>query len=94
MALPRVRDGGDDLQLWKVAADIMNKQSLSADKQLSSWGLGEGLRTPHHKKNLLRNATQGLGIRRILCNDLGNHLVQDGDQLQSFVNTVMNLWVP
>jgi hypothetical protein len=29
---PQVEDGGDDPQMWRVAANILNKQSLSGDK--------------------------------------------------------------
>jgi hypothetical protein len=44
----------------EIAANILNKKSLTADKRWSSgWVLGEGL----------RNVTQGLG--RIHFNDLG-----------------------
>jgi hypothetical protein len=32
MSRPRVADGEDGLQLWKVAANIWNKQSPTADK--------------------------------------------------------------
>jgi hypothetical protein len=32
MARPHVADGGDGLQIWKVAANILNKQSRTADK--------------------------------------------------------------
>jgi len=32
MARPRVADGGDGLQIWTVAANILNKQSRTADK--------------------------------------------------------------
>jgi hypothetical protein len=32
MARPRVADGGDGLQIWRVAANILNKQSRTADK--------------------------------------------------------------
>jgi hypothetical protein len=32
MERPQVADGGDGLQLWIVAANIFNKQSLTADK--------------------------------------------------------------
>jgi hypothetical protein len=31
MAHPQVADGGDGLQIWKVAANILNKQSRTAD---------------------------------------------------------------
>jgi hypothetical protein len=41
MARPQVVDGGDGLQIWRVAANILNKQSLTADKVWSSsLGLG------------------------------------------------------
>jgi hypothetical protein len=41
MACPQVADGGDDLQIWKVAANIFNKQLWTANKGLSS-SLGVG----------------------------------------------------
>jgi hypothetical protein len=48
-------DGGDDLQIWRVAADILKKQSRTADKGWhSSLMVGQGIS--------LRNVTQGLGI--------------------------------
>jgi hypothetical protein len=51
MARPQVADGGDGLQIWKVAANILNKKSRTADKGWSSsWGLGVGLTTPRRKK--------------------------------------------
>jgi hypothetical protein len=50
MARPQVADGGDALQFWRVAANILNKQSRTADKGWSSsLGLGVGLTTPHRK---------------------------------------------
>jgi hypothetical protein len=45
MARPQVADGGDRLQIWRVAANTLNKQSRPADK-----GLGVGPTTPHRKK--------------------------------------------
>jgi hypothetical protein len=51
VARPQVADGGNGLQIWRVAANILNKQSRTVDKGLSSsLGLGVGLRTPHRKK--------------------------------------------
>jgi hypothetical protein len=32
MARPQVADGGDGLQTWRVDANILNKQSRTADK--------------------------------------------------------------
>jgi hypothetical protein len=43
MARPRVADGGDALQFWREAANILNKQSRTADKGWSS-SLGVGRR--------------------------------------------------
>jgi hypothetical protein len=43
MARPRVADGGDALRLWREAANILNKQSRTADKGWSSrLGVGRG----------------------------------------------------
>jgi hypothetical protein len=43
MARPQVADGGDGLQVWRVAANILNKQSRTADKGWpSSLGVGRG----------------------------------------------------
>jgi hypothetical protein len=36
MARPRVADRGDGLQIWRVAANIFNKQSRTADSGWSS----------------------------------------------------------
>jgi hypothetical protein len=36
MAGPQVADGGDGHQTWRVAANILNKQSRTADKGRSS----------------------------------------------------------
>jgi len=33
MARPRVGDGGDGLQMWMIAADILNKQSVAGKQQ-------------------------------------------------------------
>jgi hypothetical protein len=47
MPSPLVADGGDELHIWKGAANVLGKQSHTADKGWSS-GLrfGEGLTTP------------------------------------------------
>jgi hypothetical protein len=36
MALPQVADGGDGLQMWRVAVNILNKQSRTGDNGWSS----------------------------------------------------------
>jgi hypothetical protein len=48
MAHPQVADGGDGLQIWRVAANIMNKKSRKADKGWSST-LEVGWGTPRHE---------------------------------------------
>jgi hypothetical protein len=54
MARPQVADGGDILSIWKVATNILNKQSLTADKGWSSsLDLGVELITPHRKNKLV-----------------------------------------
>lgn len=45
MVRPEVADGGDDFQIWRVAANILNKQSRTTDTGRSpSLGLGVGLK--------------------------------------------------
>jgi hypothetical protein len=41
MARPQVADGGDGLQIWRAAANILNKQSPTSDKGWS-FSLGVG----------------------------------------------------
>jgi hypothetical protein len=52
MARPQAADGGDGLQIWRVAANILNKQSRTTDKGWSgSSGLeGEMLKSPQSLK--------------------------------------------
>jgi hypothetical protein len=46
MARPQVADGGEGLHIWRVAANILNKQSRTADKGWpSSLGVGRGANT-------------------------------------------------
>jgi hypothetical protein len=51
MERPRVADGGDGLHTWRVATNILNKQSRTTSKGWGppAWGLGEGLITPRPK---------------------------------------------
>jgi hypothetical protein len=43
MARPQVADGGDGLQVLRVAANILNKQSRTAEEMWSfSFGVGRG----------------------------------------------------
>jgi hypothetical protein len=53
----------ETLQIWRVAANIFNKQSRTAEKgNPPAWWLGVGLTIPHRKKiNLLRTFIRILG---------------------------------
>jgi hypothetical protein len=52
-------DGGEGLQIWRVAANMLNKQLQ--------------LQLPTIKKNnTLRNVTKGLGFGWMLWNDLSH----------------------
>jgi hypothetical protein len=73
MARPQVADGGDGLQIWRVAANILNKQSRTTDKGWSSrLGAGRGANNSSpYKISFLQNVTKDLGPGRILwINDL------------------------
>jgi hypothetical protein len=44
MARCQVADGGDGFQIWRVHANVLNKQSRTDDRGgPPAWGLGEGL---------------------------------------------------
>jgi hypothetical protein len=71
MARPQVADGGDVLQFWRAAANILNKQSRGGPP---AWGLGVGLTTPHRKNKLVtkilkkpRTWTDSLDKQNKLC---------------------------
>jgi hypothetical protein len=62
-----IADGGDGLPIYRVTANILNKQSRTAEKGWSySLVVGRELRSSHRRTTLLRNVTQGLGIGRLL----------------------------
>jgi hypothetical protein len=66
MARPQFSHGEDGLQIWRVAANILNKHQRTADKEWSSsLGVGRGLTTPHRKTpDLFRNFLKSLGPGR------------------------------
>jgi hypothetical protein len=72
MARPLVADRGDGLQIWMVAANILNKQSRTTDSGWSSiLGVGRGLTILAQKTQyLLRNTTHSLGTGRIIWHNL------------------------
>jgi hypothetical protein len=50
IAHSQVADEEERSQIWRVTANIFNKQFRTADKKRSSnWGLGEGLTTPRRE---------------------------------------------
>jgi hypothetical protein len=63
MARPRVVEGGDGLKIWRVATNILNKQSRTADKGwFSSLEVGRGADNSLPSKTLSCNVTEGLRI--------------------------------
>jgi hypothetical protein len=67
MARPRVSDRGDGLQIWRVAANILNKQTADSGG-LPAWGLGGALTTlPRTTQYLLRITTHSLRTRHYLA---------------------------
>jgi hypothetical protein len=64
MACPQAAEGGDALQVWRVAANMLNKQSRMADKEWSSsWGLGVELTSSHLKNKLVKRDHKNLSTR-------------------------------
>jgi hypothetical protein len=48
---PHVSDGGDSLQMCRIAANILNKQSQTASRRwCSSLGVGQKITIPNCKK--------------------------------------------
>jgi hypothetical protein len=60
MARPQVADRGEGLQIWRVAANILSKQSRTADKGWpSSLGVGRGANnSPQQKKTVCYEMSQ------------------------------------
>jgi hypothetical protein len=68
MVCLRAADGGDGLQKWRVAANILNNQTGQPIRVRSPiWGLGEGLINRHRKKKeLVTKWYKGPRVVRIL----------------------------
>jgi len=71
LPLPRVAEEGDGLQIRKAAADVLNEQSRTADKEWSP-SLGVGREAVKKNTSTLRTVTRGVGSGQILSNDLSN----------------------
>jgi hypothetical protein len=71
------------VHVWKVAANILNKQSRRADNVwFSSLGVRRGAKNPSpSKSNVLRNVSKRLGLGLILCL---NHAVSKNGCLKSY----------
>jgi hypothetical protein len=62
--VPAIKDGADGAvgQIWRLAANILKKQSWKPTKSgPPAWGFGMRLTTSHCINILFRNITQGLG---------------------------------
>lgn len=60
MGSPKAASGGDSLQAWRVAANVLHKQSRTVDqRRSSSLVLGEVLMAYHRGKS--RRIVEGLG---------------------------------
>jgi hypothetical protein len=68
MARPQVADGGNGLQIWKVAENILNKHSRTADEGWFSYlGVGRWANNSSpYKIILLRKFKRSLGHGLIL----------------------------
>jgi hypothetical protein len=64
MARPQVADGGDALQVWREAANILSSCGQPKRVGLPVWCLGVGLTTPRRKKKL-RKCSRNLGLGQI-----------------------------
>jgi hypothetical protein len=63
MVLPQVEDGRYSLQLWEVAANILNEQPRTADEERSSnLGAGNRVHPSPQKVRLLRNFSMKFGL--------------------------------
>jgi hypothetical protein len=92
MVRPQFADGGDGFQIWRVAANILNKQSRTGDKGWSSsMRLGRGTnKSSPEKISLLRNVTRGINhiyrIHRIFLDFLHRLLFQKSRRLGKWIS--------
>jgi hypothetical protein len=96
IACPHIADGGQGFQIWRIPANILNKQSRTADSWLSSLGIGRRANPHYITSDLLRNVQQSPGPGQILWHDLstrnwvgkayGMH-VRNGKSVQGLVGS-------
>lgn len=73
MERPRIVDGGDRFQMWRVNINILDKQrGQPMVTTLSVWGSGEGRTTPPYKNRLVTKYYTGFGLGWFLWNYLSN----------------------
>jgi hypothetical protein len=84
MVRPRVADRRYGLQIWRVAANILNKQSRTADSGWSSsLGVGREANNPPRKTQyLLHITTHSLGTGRITWHKLSTGKWKERDHLE------------
>jgi hypothetical protein len=88
------------LQVWRVAANILNKRLRTADKGWSSsLGVGWGANNSSLILTLLRSKHNSLVTRLIFRYNLKRSmdwidLAQDRERRRAFVNAVMNILFP
>jgi hypothetical protein len=64
MLCPQVANGEDSIQIWRVDANILNKQSQTANKGWSySLGVGRAAKNVSLFKKFITKCTQGLRLR-------------------------------
>jgi hypothetical protein len=80
MARPRIADGGDGFNVWRVTTNVLNNQSQTVDKRWSSsLDVEPGANNSSPKNTIMfRNVTQDFGIERILWSDLGKKKKRKG----------------
>jgi hypothetical protein len=84
MAPSRVLDFGDGLHIWRVAANILNRQSRTTDKWWSSsFGQSEDLAAPHRYEILQKALRIGRILRTTCASKTG---VKLGSPLQELEN--------
>jgi hypothetical protein len=96
MACPQVADRGDCLQIWRVAANILNKVARMGEESnvyKVLMGKSEGKRplgTPRHRwEDGIRMDLRQIGWGNVQW----PQMTQDRDRWWALVNTVMNLRV-
>jgi hypothetical protein len=74
MARLQFADVSDGFQIWRAAADILNKQSMTADKGWpSSLGVGQGASNSSlYKLDVLSKGRGSLGHGKILWKVVSN----------------------